>query len=350
MPELTVTHIVLLAVLAIAGAGAGWFARNRRAVEEKEAVKAMWKKEIDRQRSEHNRVAEQNKGLMELVSQQQAHQTKLKKQVGHLSEALGDANDRLESLQREVNSRNARNLKLKRELKKFHERLPPLTERYRIRTEEAANLEAALEESLMTIRDLKIQNEEAANAPMPIEPLRNGGPLTDGLEASNDEEDEYVDEIGDESTPVLIDEATMIEGEPVPDEDEAVGEDVREADDPSADEAYPDDLSPDDAPPDVTPLNEHSLDVPSHVVHARENNSPGEPPQERDNLKKIRGVGPAIEKTLNEMGIFSFRQVAEMNDYDIDRIARRLKGFHSRIQREDWVGQAQTLLDRAASA
>ena len=68
-----------------------------------------------------------------------------------------------------------------------------------------------------------------------------------------------------------------------------------------------------------------------------------------DNLKLIKGVGPAIEKTLNEMGIFRFNQIAEMSEYDIDRIARRLKGFHSRIYREDWIGQARDLQSQEAS-
>ena len=63
----------------------------------------------------------------------------------------------------------------------------------------------------------------------------------------------------------------------------------------------------------------------------------------RDNLKLIKGVGPAIEKTLNELGIFRYIQIAEMSEYDIDRIARRLKGFRSRIYREDWIGQARDL-------
>jgi len=62
-----------------------------------------------------------------------------------------------------------------------------------------------------------------------------------------------------------------------------------------------------------------------------------------DNLKKIKGVGPAIEKTLNGLGIYRFNQIAEMSEYDIDRVAQHLKGFRSRIYREDWVGQARTL-------
>ena len=63
----------------------------------------------------------------------------------------------------------------------------------------------------------------------------------------------------------------------------------------------------------------------------------------RDDLKQIKGIGPAIEKTLNEMGILRFDQIAEMSEYDINRIAKRLKGFRSRIYREDWIGQARDL-------
>ena len=66
----------------------------------------------------------------------------------------------------------------------------------------------------------------------------------------------------------------------------------------------------------------------------------------RDNLKEIKGVGPAIEKTLNEMGICRFDQIAEMSEYEINRIASKLRGFRSRIYREDWIGQARDLHDR----
>ena len=69
----------------------------------------------------------------------------------------------------------------------------------------------------------------------------------------------------------------------------------------------------------------------------------------RDDLKKIKGVGPAIEKTLNEMGISRFDQIAQMSEYDIDRVAHRLKGFRSRIYREDWIGQARDLHDQKVS-
>ena len=64
---------------------------------------------------------------------------------------------------------------------------------------------------------------------------------------------------------------------------------------------------------------------------------------DRDDLQKIKGVGPAIEKTLNELGIFRYEQIATLSEFEIDRVARQLKGFRSRIYREDWIGQARML-------
>jgi predicted flap endonuclease-1-like 5' DNA nuclease len=66
----------------------------------------------------------------------------------------------------------------------------------------------------------------------------------------------------------------------------------------------------------------------------------------KDDLQAIKGVGPAIEKTLHALGLFSYSQVAGMSEYDINRIAERLRGFRSRIYREDWVGQARDLQHR----
>ena len=82
--------------------------------------------------------------------------------------------------------------------------------------------------------------------------------------------------------------------------------------------------------------------VSAEISHLHDHDS-GETGSLRDNLRLIKGVGPAIEKTLNELGIFRFHQIAEMTEYDIDRVAQRLKGFRTRIYREDWIGQARDL-------
>jgi predicted flap endonuclease-1-like 5' DNA nuclease len=67
------------------------------------------------------------------------------------------------------------------------------------------------------------------------------------------------------------------------------------------------------------------------------------PHGDRDDLQKIKGIGPSIERTLNDLGVFRFHQIAEMSEYEIDRVAQQLKGFRSRIYREDWIGQARDL-------
>lgn len=62
---------------------------------------------------------------------------------------------------------------------------------------------------------------------------------------------------------------------------------------------------------------------------------------QKDDLKKIRGIGPVLEKTLNRMGITSFIQIASFSDQDIERITEELDTFPGRIQRDNWIGGAQ---------
>jgi len=61
-----------------------------------------------------------------------------------------------------------------------------------------------------------------------------------------------------------------------------------------------------------------------------------------DDLKKIGGVGPALEKKLNALGVTRFDQIAAFTEDDIKRVDEVLN-FKGRIEREDWVGQAKTL-------
>ncbi len=66
------------------------------------------------------------------------------------------------------------------------------------------------------------------------------------------------------------------------------------------------------------------------------------PPVRPDDLKRIRGVGVLIEKRLNAMGVWSYEQVANWSNADIDRISQALE-FRGRIERENWVEQARIL-------
>lgn len=65
-----------------------------------------------------------------------------------------------------------------------------------------------------------------------------------------------------------------------------------------------------------------------------------------DDLKRIRGVGVVIEKKLNAMGIYSYAQIAEWTDGDIQKVNEVLD-FSGRIERENWIEQARILSSRA---
>lgn len=64
---------------------------------------------------------------------------------------------------------------------------------------------------------------------------------------------------------------------------------------------------------------------------------------ERDNLKEIKGIGPAIEKKLNGMGILSFKQISELTPKTIKQVAETIEFFPGRIDRDRWVEQASRL-------
>ena len=62
----------------------------------------------------------------------------------------------------------------------------------------------------------------------------------------------------------------------------------------------------------------------------------------KDDLKQLSGVGPALEKKLNENGVTTFAQVAGWKKADIADMDGKLS-FKGRIEREGWVDQAKEL-------
>ena len=72
------------------------------------------------------------------------------------------------------------------------------------------------------------------------------------------------------------------------------------------------------------------------------------PEGEPDDLKRISGIGPGIEKTLHELGIYHFRQIAQFTPDHVAWIDQRLR-FKGRIEREDWIGQARKLAQARSS-
>ena len=372
MPEITVVHIALLAMVLLAGIIVGWAARSSRCNKEKTAINVGWQEQLSAQRSEHDRLGGQNKSLMDQVSQYQASNTDAKLRAKELSDALKEAFERRDELQRQIKDirnnleasvaereqlqsdiesrtadvdvlkeKDAKIAKLSRDLEGWQDRLPPLIERFQIRNQEALQLEADLADAREQIKALETMVGSDQTRVEPVDP----DSLTDGMDASNDaiegsqpeqtgEHQEFASDASfdaDESDNLVSTDDAASESES--DRIEALIENFQE----TATNQLLDDLDDlqseledDDAAVVVAESSDPTANDSFNGAH-------------RDNLKRIKGVGPAIEKTLNEMGIWRFDQIAEMSEYDIDRIAKRLKGFRTRIYREDWIGQARDL-------
>jgi predicted flap endonuclease-1-like 5' DNA nuclease/uncharacterized coiled-coil DUF342 family protein len=366
MPEITAALIALIAGSVAVGAAIGWITRGRRCVQEKSTVSEGWQRQIEAQRAEHGRLVEQNRTLMEQISQLQASGKDATNRARELSDALKEAFERRDRLQRQLKENRSsleravrqRDLlqsevksgaerddsthaalrekddkifRLSRELENWQDRLPPLIERYRERDSEARQLEDELAAARARIDELENRLDPGRTR---IEPVDQEA-LGNALDASNDpanvtctgleevlDEDEDDEGAGDErdAKDALVDDERTDED----DDREAVDDLDDDWDDPVDFEAGAPE-EPAAVTADVAGLNERG------------------PGSLRDNLRLIKGIGPAIEKTLNELGIFRYHQVAEMTEYDINRVAQRLKGFSSRIYREDWIGQARDL-------
>jgi len=327
MPEITVIHIALLAAALLVGVIVGWIFRGSRSSNEKTTINLGWQEQLEAQRFEHERLLDQNKSLMEQNSQYQASNKDSKMRASELSDALKETFERRDELQRQIKDirsnleatvaerdqlqndmenrevvddvtstalqkRDEKIARLNKELEGWQERVPPLVERFRSRNEEAEQLEqevAAAQDRIAALETMVGSDQTR------VEPV-DSETLGDDLDASNDPIDDAADD----------------------------GEDFE----------Y---LSEVEEVEEVGDVQEFAADL-------GDSND-----DQRDDLKMIKGVGPAIEKTLLEMGIVRFEQIAEMSEYDIDRVAQRLKGFRSRIYREDWIGQARDLLDQKQS-
>jgi len=67
-------------------------------------------------------------------------------------------------------------------------------------------------------------------------------------------------------------------------------------------------------------------------------------PSAADDLKLIRGIGPAFERELKRNGVHSFAQIAAWTADDIESIAPKIKARAERIRRDNWVERATDLL------
>ena len=68
--------------------------------------------------------------------------------------------------------------------------------------------------------------------------------------------------------------------------------------------------------------------------------------ENKDDLKKLSGVGPALEKTLNNAGIWSFDQVSKMTKKEYEIVDGLIGKFPGKAEKDDWAGQARELMNK----
>ena len=73
------------------------------------------------------------------------------------------------------------------------------------------------------------------------------------------------------------------------------------------------------------------------------------PKGEADDLTRIKGVTTELAGQLNGLGVIKFDQVANFSDDDIANVDETL-ALGGRIEKDDWVGQAQALVAEVAAA
>jgi predicted flap endonuclease-1-like 5' DNA nuclease len=62
-----------------------------------------------------------------------------------------------------------------------------------------------------------------------------------------------------------------------------------------------------------------------------------------DDLKLIRGIGPAFERELKRIGVRTFDQIAAWTETDVEQIGPKIKARPERIKRDDWIKKAAAL-------
>lgn len=299
MPGLSLTQLAVAALVLVVAALCGWLLRGRRCAREKAAIGVSWQHQLDAQQSANDRIAAQNAQLKEQVAQLQKASSSARERAEGLADELSNAERSRDALRRELSDvraelgrreaerrrlrgsaedrslereaassqlreKNEKIGRLKLELARWQERVPPLVERYRQRDGEASRLEAELDAARQRIAGLESLYSAGDTR---IEPVDEAA--LDGMDASNDQYD------------------------------------------------------------DTLEVDASAVDAAAH----------------RDDLKRIKGIGPTIEKTLNDLGVYRFAQIAGFGDEDVERVAVKLSGFGARIRREDWIGQARSLLE-----
>ncbi|SFU66277.1 hypothetical protein SAMN05216480_11217 [Pustulibacterium marinum] len=64
---------------------------------------------------------------------------------------------------------------------------------------------------------------------------------------------------------------------------------------------------------------------------------------EKDDLKKLKGIGPTVERRFNEIGYFTFNQLTALQQEDKKTISQILSFLPNQVKIEDICSQAKLL-------
>lgn len=70
------------------------------------------------------------------------------------------------------------------------------------------------------------------------------------------------------------------------------------------------------------------------------------PKADADDLKEINGIGPVYEKSLNEIGIYTYEQISKLKAADKDELSALDGITREKIEAEEWVKQAKDLIKK----
>jgi predicted flap endonuclease-1-like 5' DNA nuclease len=69
---------------------------------------------------------------------------------------------------------------------------------------------------------------------------------------------------------------------------------------------------------------------------------------EKDDLKMISDIGPLIEEMLNALEIYTFKQISNLTEDDVQTVTEAIEFFPGRIERDEWILQARELVIKKA--
>jgi len=92
-------------------------------------------------------------------------------------------------------------------------------------------------------------------------------------------------------------------------------------------------------PPTTVAVREGTRNLLTHAGHGRP-----------DDLTQIKGVPKVLERTLHNVGVFYFWQIAEWSAEDVQYVDSQLAAYKGRIERDDWVRQAAELASAPTAA